>query len=137
MRTSSSVTSISLLLLLQSTISSAFYLPGVVPTSYRAGDEVPFTVNALQPAPDMGAASQDYANGNLKSQSQLKSLIGLDYYHERLHFCQPEGGPKAKTESLGSALLGDRIYSSPMKVSIHLRIESKWCQNKLLYWIRL
>lgn len=73
-------------------------------------------MNALQPAPDMGVNGQDSVNA-ASSSSQLKSLIGLDYYHEKLHFCQPQGGPKAKTESLGSALLGDRIYSSPMKVS--------------------
>ncbi len=39
-----------------------------------------------------------------------------DYYNPAFHFCQPEGGPKRQSESLGSILFGDRIFNSPYDV---------------------
>lgn len=48
----------------------------------------------------------------------LNSLISLDYYHPRLHFCQPSQGVEAQAEGLGSALFGDRIYSSPIQATM-------------------
>ncbi len=79
--------------------TSAFYLPGVAPTTYARGNRVPLNVNHLTP----GFSSQD---------SQLHSVFSYDYYHPAFHFCQPEGGPKDVSESLGSILFGDRILTS-------------------------
>lgn len=73
-------------------VASAFYLPGVAPTSYRPGDNVPLFVNSITPG---------------------HSVLSYDYYHPSFGFCQPEGGPKYVSESLGSILFGDRIMTSP------------------------
>jgi transmembrane 9 superfamily protein 2/4 len=73
-----------------------FYLPGVAPHDYFEGESVPLYVNAL-------GATDD--------------LLAYDYYDPAFHFCQPEGGPVPLRESLGSVLWGDRLYSSPFKLS--------------------
>lgn len=85
---------ISLLPLLIPSIS-AFYLPGVAPKDYPQGQSVPLHVNALDAE---------------------KSLLPYDFYHEQFHFCKPEKGPKPVRESLGSALFGDRIFTSKFEV---------------------
>ncbi|KAI9269610.1 hypothetical protein EDC94DRAFT_633449 [Helicostylum pulchrum] len=54
-----------------------------------------------------------------------KSVLSYDYYDERFHFCKPEGGPKKKTESLGSVLFGDRIYTSRFKLALGTDEENK------------
>lgn len=77
----------------------ALYLPGVAPNDYEKDSNVPLFVNSLTPM-----------------STQQKSLISYDYYDERFHFCQPEGGPKNQPESLGSVLFGDRILTSSFKV---------------------
>lgn len=82
-------------------VANAFYLPGVAPIDYANGDNVPLYVNSLTPM----------------SNQQLKSLLAYDYYDPRFHFCQPEGGPQQQSESLGSIMFGDRIFSSPFQVS--------------------
>ncbi|CAO1616932.1 unnamed protein product [Sympodiomycopsis kandeliae] len=96
---------------------SAWYLPGSAPRSYAIGDPVPFTVNSLQP---MTGNSQALSNGpgSGVATNTLNSLISLDYYDPRFHFCQPPDGPEAQSEGLGSALFGDRIYSSPVKANL-------------------
>lgn len=81
-------------------LANAFYLPGVAPIDYANGDNVPLYVNSLTPM----------------SNQQLKSLLAYDYYDPRFHFCQPEGGPQQQSESLGSIMFGDRIFSSPFQV---------------------
>ncbi|KZZ93346.1 endosomal integral membrane protein [Moelleriella libera RCEF 2490] len=81
-------------------ITSAFYLPGVAPTSYKPGDQVPLYVNKITPS----AAMQD---------ARLHSVISYDYYNPNFQFCEPNGGPKYVSESLGSILFGDRIMTSP------------------------
>ncbi|KAK3190786.1 Transmembrane 9 super member 2 [Lecanicillium sp. MT-2017a] len=81
-------------------LASAFYLPGVAPTSYKQGDSVPLYVNSIKPV----AAPQD---------SRLHSVVSYDYYHPAFQYCQPEGGAKYVSESLGSILFGDRILTSP------------------------
>ena len=83
-----------------SQMASAFYLPGVAPTSYKPDDQVPLYVNRISPV----AAMQDY---------RLHSVVSYDYYHPSFQFCEPEGGPKYVSESLGSILFGDRIMTSP------------------------
>lgn len=90
-------------LLLSVPLSSAFYLPGVAPTSYDEGQAVPLYVNHLTP----GIAGQD---------DQLHSVFSYDYYHPAFHFCRPKDGPKDVRESLGSILFGDRIQTSPIEL---------------------
>ncbi|KAF7539086.1 hypothetical protein G7054_g2463 [Neopestalotiopsis clavispora] len=84
---------------------SAFYLPGVAPTSYKPKDNVPLYVNSVKPT----ASNQD---------ALLHSVMAYDYYHERFNFCKPPGpdGPKYVSESLGSILFGDRIMTSPFEL---------------------
>ena len=43
-------------------------------------------------------------------------MLTDDHYNPAFHFCQPEGGPKAQPERLGSILFGDRIFNSPFDV---------------------
>ncbi|KAL2869672.1 transmembrane 9 family protein [Aspergillus lucknowensis] len=93
------------LLLTAPTLSAAFYLPGVAPTSYDEGQAVPLYVNHLTP----GIAQQD---------EQLHSVFAYDYYHPAFRFCVPEDGPKDVRESLGSILFGDRIQTSPFELKM-------------------
>lgn len=88
--------------------ASAFYLPGSAPHDYKPGEDVPVYVNSLTP----------------KLNTTLRSLISLDYYDERFHFCQPDGGPQQQAESLGSILFGDRILSSAFSIKM---LEDKSC----------
>ncbi|CEG64338.1 hypothetical protein RMATCC62417_01327 [Rhizopus microsporus] len=81
--------------------SQALYLPGVAPNDYTSDSNVPLFVNSLTPM-----------------SNQQKSLISYDYYDERFHFCKPEGGPENQPESLGSVLFGDRIMTSPFKLTL-------------------
>ncbi|KAJ9239443.1 hypothetical protein DTO271D3_5822 [Paecilomyces variotii] len=90
-------------LLTSSSLTSAFYLPGVAPTSYDEGQSVPLYVNHLTP----GLARQD---------DQIHSVFSYDYYHPAFRFCRPEDGPKDVRESLGSILFGDRIRTSPFEL---------------------
>lgn len=90
--------------------SLAFYLPGTAPRDYQHNDKIDVFVNTLTPMLN----------------SQLRSLISLDYYDERFHFCQPEGGPVRQPESLGSILFGDRILSSPYDIRM---MENTSCQT--------
>jgi transmembrane 9 superfamily member 2/4 len=92
-------------LLSLSQLSSAFYLPGVAPTSYKPNDVVPLYVNSIKPI----AAPQD---------TRLHSVISYDYYHPAFGFCEPEGGPQYVSESLGSILFGDRIKTSPFELKM-------------------
>lgn len=86
-------------------LASAFYLPGVAPTSYKPGDSVPLYVNSIRPI----AGPQD---------SRLHSVVSFDYYHPAFGFCQPKDGPEYVSESLGSILFGDRIMTSPFELSM-------------------
>ncbi|KAI8868920.1 hypothetical protein GQ42DRAFT_34731 [Ramicandelaber brevisporus] len=98
------VTAASALLALTGCVSS-FYLPGVGPRDYHHGDSVDLHVNTLRPI--LAADS-----------TKLKSVLPLDYYSEQFHFCKPAGGPKAVSESLGSILFGDRIFTSPFELKM-------------------
>ncbi|KAI5463726.1 endosomal integral membrane protein [Mariannaea sp. PMI_226] len=86
-------------------LASAFYLPGVAPTSYKSGDNVPLYVNTIKPI----AAPQD---------SRLHSVMSYDYYHPDFNFCRPPDGPEYVSESLGSILFGDRILTSPFELKM-------------------
>lgn len=85
--------------------TTAFYLPGVAPTSYKANDLVQLNVNHLTPA----LSEKD---------SQLHSVFSFDYYHPAFQFCQPADQPKDVSESLGSILFGDRILTSPYELKM-------------------
>ncbi|KAL9086441.1 MAG: hypothetical protein Q9159_004153 [Coniocarpon cinnabarinum] len=80
-----------------------FYLPGVAPTTYSEGQQVPLFVNRLTPS--------------VSADSSVRSVFSFDYYTEPLHFCRPEK-IEYQSESLGSIIFGDRIQSS----SIELRM---------------
>jgi transmembrane 9 superfamily protein 2/4 len=86
-------------------LSSAFYLPGVAPTSYQTGNLVPLNVNRLTA---MGS----------NSDGTLRSVIPFDYYHPAFHFCRPKPQPQPVSESLGSILFGDRIMTSPFELKM-------------------
>jgi len=45
-------------------------------------------------------------------------------YEPRFHFCVPPGGPKKQSESLGSILFGDRIFSSALSLKM---LENSTC----------
>lgn len=82
-------------------LAAAFYLPGVAPTSYREGQQVPVFVDRLTPSPSY-------------DDEQVHSVLSFDYYTEAFHFCKP-GTIESQSESLGSVLFGDRIQSSPFE----------------------
>ncbi|KAB8288100.1 hypothetical protein EYC80_010233 [Monilinia laxa] len=86
-------------------LTSAFYLPGVAPTSYTSGAKVPLYVNRLTPV-------GSYDDG------QLRSVVSFDYYHPAFHFCRPDPKPEYVSESLGSILFGDRIMTSPFNLKM-------------------
>jgi transmembrane 9 superfamily protein 2/4 len=84
--------------------ASAFYLPGVAPTSYSDGAAVPLNVNRITPL--LSAADH-----------QLRSTVSYDYYLPEFHFCQPKDGPQdVGPESLGAVIFGDRIKTSPFEL---------------------
>ncbi|KAH3664375.1 hypothetical protein WICMUC_005760 [Wickerhamomyces mucosus] len=94
-----------LLLVISITRVSAFYLPGVAPTSYKEGDSIPLYVNHITPTV--------FHEG----QKQEEFVYSFDYYHDKLHFCQPQKLEK-QPESLGSIIFGDRIYNSPFELTL-------------------
>ncbi|KAI9811056.1 MAG: hypothetical protein M1827_005638 [Pycnora praestabilis] len=110
---------LSTFVLLAPNLCSAFYLPGVAPTSYLLGDKVPLNVNHLTPGPS-------------QTDSQLHAVYSFDYYHPAFRFCRPDGGPQKKTESLGSILFGDRIATSPFELKMGLNETCKaLCREKV------
>ncbi|KIY50336.1 hypothetical protein FISHEDRAFT_39632 [Fistulina hepatica ATCC 64428] len=76
--------------------SNAFYLPGAAPHDYERGEAVQVYVNALTP---------------MLTGSDNVRLVN-DYYNPKFRFCEPEGGHRSVSESLGSVLFGDRIATS-------------------------
>ncbi|KAH6562874.1 hypothetical protein BASA61_010160 [Batrachochytrium salamandrivorans] len=90
---------------------TAFYLPGVAPHDYPAGEAVPLLVNSL---------------------SATDSLISFDYYYNQLHLCRPVSEPIAQRESLGSILFGDRLYTSPFEIhSLQNKTCTKLCDTTI------
>lgn len=87
------------------TYASAFYLPGVAPTSYKENEKVPLLVNHITP-------SVFHENKNKED-----FVYSFDYYHKRLHLCQPDNLEK-QPESLGSIIFGDRIYNSAFDITM-------------------
>ncbi|KAI9253680.1 hypothetical protein EDC94DRAFT_619447 [Helicostylum pulchrum] len=87
-----------------------FYLPGVAPHDYEAGEAVTLNVNSLTPS----------------SMQQIKSVISYDYYNEKFHFCKPVDGIEKQAESIGSIIFGDRIFNSPLKLKMR---QDQTCQE--------
>lgn len=104
--------SLASILFLISSPTTAFYLPGVAPTTYQQGDRVPLTVNHLTPIQS-------------ERDSQVHSAIAYDYYLSDFHFCRPENGPQSISESLGSILFGDRIQTSPYELIMNVNQSCK------------
>ncbi|ORY89710.1 hypothetical protein BCR35DRAFT_287713 [Leucosporidium creatinivorum] len=86
-------------------LASAFYLPGAAPKDYLPGDAVPLLVNRLSPQ-------------SFGGRSEMKGLLSYDYYDEGFGFCKPKPEPKQQSESLGSALFGDRLWDSPFQINM-------------------
>ena len=51
-------------------------------------------------------------------------ILKVDY-DKRLGYCEPAGGKKKITESLGSILFGDQIFTSPLQIFM---LNSETCQ---------
>lgn len=99
-------------------VTNAFYLPGVAPTTYHEGDEVPLLVNHLTPS--MYFKHHDDEGDDTGSYES--SLYSYDYYYDKFHFCRPDHLEK-QPESLGSIIFGDRIYNSPFKLELLKDVE--------------
>ncbi|KAJ1419028.1 hypothetical protein B484DRAFT_400293 [Ochromonadaceae sp. CCMP2298] len=82
-------------LLAVAAVGRAFYLPGVVPYSFKNGEEVVLKVNKL---------------------SSVHTLLPYDYYS--LAFCKPPKGVKNYAENLGEFLRGDRIENSAYSIAM-------------------
>ncbi|ODQ80496.1 hypothetical protein BABINDRAFT_179864 [Babjeviella inositovora NRRL Y-12698] len=95
--------------------AEAFYLPGVAPTSYAKGANVTLLVNHLTPS---------LSDNNAKTY-----VYSYDYYYKRFHFCEPAGGPKKQSESLGLIIFGDRIFDSPFELSM---LKNETCKQLCL-----
>ncbi|EGF76954.1 hypothetical protein BATDEDRAFT_20927 [Batrachochytrium dendrobatidis JAM81] len=78
----------------------SFYLPGVAPHDYLKGAKVELLVNAL-------SSPETVSFG---------TVMPFDYYYTQFHFCLPKNGPEPQSESLGSVLFGDRLFSSPFEL---------------------
>ncbi|KAK4031832.1 hypothetical protein C8A01DRAFT_41726 [Parachaetomium inaequale] len=91
-------------LLVAPQLVSAFYLPGVAPTSYTQEEPVPLNVNSIRPVAG--------------SDAMLHSVVSYDYYHPLFQFCRPPDGPQDVGASLGSILFGDRIKTSPFELKM-------------------
>ncbi|GAA5853338.1 hypothetical protein JCM9279_003364 [Rhodotorula babjevae] len=84
-----------LLVLSLAPLTRAFYLPGASPHSYQDGEQVALLVNAVGPR---------YGEGET-------SIVPYDAFDERIGFCRP-ASPRSVPLSLGSALFGDRLWST-------------------------
>jgi len=76
-------------------VTEGFYVPGVHPQSFKAGDEVPMKVNSM---------------------TSIHTQVPKDYY--RLPYCQPTDGPKMASENLGEFLTGNKIQNSPYTLNM-------------------
>ncbi|CCH41532.1 putative membrane protein [Wickerhamomyces ciferrii] len=92
---------------------NAFYIPGIAPTSYKEGDQISLLVNHITPSVfHEGKNKEDF-------------VYSFDYYHPKLHFCQPKKLEK-QPESLGAIIFGDRIYNSPFEITM---LKNETCKS--------
>jgi len=82
--------------------AKSFYLPGVAPSEFMAGDTVEVKAVKL---------------------TSTKTQLPYDYYS--LPFCPPKEGITYKGENLGEVLRGDRIVTTPYNLKM---AENKVCQ---------
>ncbi|OVF07787.1 hypothetical protein A9F13_11g01287 [Clavispora lusitaniae] len=102
-------------------LAKAFYLPGVAPTNYKEGDDIPLYVNHLTPS------SQHLIDAHNKGKGKSKTAIyAYDYYYPKFKFCKPKDGPVKQPESLGAIIFGDRIFNSPFEIQM---LKPKTCQT--------
>ncbi|KAK6454880.1 uncharacterized protein RJT20DRAFT_98277 [Scheffersomyces xylosifermentans] len=99
-------------------LANAFYLPGVAPTNYKKGDNIPLLVNHLTP-------SLHHISNKMKHKADTY-VYSYDYYYPKFHFCAPEKGAVKQSESLGAIIFGDRIFSSPFQINM---LEDKACES--------
>jgi len=90
-----------LLFVALSSVTNAFYIPGVQPETFQKGDEVPMKVNSM---------------------TSIHTQVPRDYY--RLPFCLPSSGPKMASENLGEFLTGNKIQNSPYTLNM---ISESYC----------
>lgn len=110
-------------LVLSSHLVSAFYLPGISPTTYHLDDQVQLNVNHLTPSQS-------------QRDPQVRSVFSFDYYHHAFHFCEPEGGSDYASESLGSIIFGDRIQTSPFVLHMGQNETCKALCNEVTFTAR-
>lgn len=103
--------------------AEGFYLPGVAPAEYIAGESIDLSVNKL---------------------TSVHTQLPLRYYD--LPFCRPvgldkDGNPtdteniEDARENLGEILLGDVIENSPYKVEYHSSLHYSLLDFVLFYFI--
>lgn len=92
-----------LTLLCFSSLSTAFYIPGVQPRDFARDEAVDLKVNAL---------------------TSTHTQVPRDYY--RLPFCQPADGPEMVSENLGEFLTGNKIQSSPYEINM---LQESYCKK--------
>lgn len=78
-------------------VSNAFYLPGVIPTTYYPGDDIEVKANSV---------------------TSVETHIPFEYY--RYPVCEPEKIESA-AENLGELLTGSRVYNSPYEIKMGQR----------------
>jgi len=88
--------------------TEAFYLPGVAPREYKAGETVQLKVNKM---------------------TSSRTQLPYDFYD--LPFCRPEKGIIDSAENLGEILTGNVIQNSPYEIKMHEEVSCKVvCQKK-------
>ncbi|BGP00363.1 Transmembrane 9 super member 2 [Rhodotorula toruloides] len=85
-------------------LARAFYLPGAAPNAFVDDELVPLFVNALGSHPRWGG--------------ETSGFVPYDAYDERIPFCRP-ASLHPQPLSLGSAVMGDRLYNSDF--DLHMR----------------
>ena len=100
-------------------LTSAFYLPGVAPTSYKQGDDVPLYVNSVKAV----ASSKD---------ALLHSVMSYDYYHDRFHSSHLDDRTPSQ-DQIPHQMRNHGEDPQHWKV-IDLRTESGDCQMDLRQW---
>ncbi|KAJ3216498.1 hypothetical protein HDU67_009365 [Dinochytrium kinnereticum] len=94
-------------------VSDAFYLPGVAPKDYKAGDKVELHVNAL---------------------SSALTVLPYDQYYPQFHFCAPDKGPRSQlhmkeNKSCQALCSGPQKVPSEDAVFINERIREQYVYN--------
>ena len=83
---------------------------------------MPVFVNTITPS--LSQTDQQLKASFHTTVPSSRNYLTIDY-DPRFHFCPPEGGPKKQSESLGSILFGDRIFSSPLSLKM---LQAENCQ---------